>query len=202
MTADKHEIITIARASTEYPKNVELCLGKQSPDSVHLIGNRKILNSRLTALFCSSKCPGDAILKTYDLAQRLRSEGKTIISGFHSTMEKECLDIFLRSTNAVVICPSRGLSGMLIKEEWKTPLKEGKLLILSPFSLVMKRGTEQDACFRNRFVAAIADEIIITHSSKGGKMESLSADIQRWGADFKMQENRCRGNISCWCSQL
>ena len=181
MTSDKYEIITIDRSSTEYPKNVEICLGNQSPESVHLIGNRKILDSRLTALFCSSKCPGDAILKTYELAQKLRSEGKTIISGFHSSMEKECLDIFLRSTNSIVICPSRGLDGMLIKKEWQNPLKEGRLLLLSPFLPAMKRGTEEDACFRNLFAAAIADEIVIAHCSKGSKVESLLKEISKWG---------------------
>ena len=187
MTFDKYEIMTINRASPEYPKNIEICLGNQSPASVHMIGNRMILDSRLTALFCSSKCPGDAILKTYDLAQNLRTQGKTIISGFHSSMEKECLDIFIRSTNSIVICPSRGLDGMLIKKDWHKPLKEGRLLFISQFPPAMRRGTKEDACFRNRFIAAIADEIIIAHSSKGGKMESLSAEIQKWGKSTMSQ---------------
>ena len=32
-------------------------------------GNLSLLDEPLTALFCSNRCPGDLILKTYDLAK-------------------------------------------------------------------------------------------------------------------------------------
>lgn len=60
------------------------------------------------ALFCSIKCPGKLILNTYDLAKKLRQEGITVISGFHSPMEKECLRILLRSQNPVFWCLAHG----------------------------------------------------------------------------------------------
>ena len=153
MTHASHH--SIYRSSPDYPRNVELCLGDRSPATVHLIGRQSILDSRLTALFSSSKCPGNAILKTYDLAQRLRAQGKTVIGGFHSPMEKECLDVLLRSDNLVIICPARGLGNMRVRQEWKKPLAEDRLLILSPFPLEMKRGTAENAHYRNLFVAAL-----------------------------------------------
>lgn len=58
------------------------------------------------ALVCSVKCPGDLILKTYDLAQQLREAEVTIIGGFHSLMERECLTILLRGNQ-----PPNRLSG-------------------------------------------------------------------------------------------
>ena len=61
------------------------------------------------ALFCSVKCPGKLIMDTYDLAQHLRDIGVTVISGFHSPMEQECLHILLRSPNPVIWCLARGL---------------------------------------------------------------------------------------------
>ena len=36
-----------------------------------------------TALFCSQKYPGDAILKAMDRAQRWRESVRSVISGFH-----------------------------------------------------------------------------------------------------------------------
>ena len=40
------------------------------------IGNQAILNdAELTALFCSSLCPGDVILKMYDLSRAMRDVG-------------------------------------------------------------------------------------------------------------------------------
>ena len=70
-------------------------------------GNLDMLEERLTALFCSVRCPGDLILKTYDLARLLRDAGTPVIAGFQSPMEKDCLEILLRGRQPVVICPAR-----------------------------------------------------------------------------------------------
>jgi len=177
-----HSPRDVNRESADYPANVELFLGEESPATVSMVGDVDILASdQKTALFCSSKCPGDAILKAYDLAQRLRAEGRIVISGFHSPMEKECLAILLRSPNPVIMCPARGLGNMRIRQEWKQPLADGRLLILSPFPPEMKRGTSADGTFRNRFVAALADEVLIAHASTGGKIERLAREVAAWG---------------------
>lgn len=179
-------IKTVSRESTDYPANVELFLGEDAPATVYSLGNTAILaGDSKTALFCSSKCPGDAILKAYDLAQRLRAEGRTVISGFHSPMEMECLAVLLRSPHPVIVCPARGLGAMRVRPEWKRPLAEGRLLILSPFPPDMKRGTSADGAFRNRFVAALADEIRIAHATRGGKIERLAAEVAAWGKSVR-----------------
>ncbi len=54
------------------------------------IGNLAILEKRSLGFFCSTHCPGEVILRTYDVARALRDAGVTVISGFHSPMEKEC----------------------------------------------------------------------------------------------------------------
>ena len=51
-------------------------------------GNRSLLDQPLTALFCSSRCPGDLILQAYDAAQALRDAGVAVIGGFHTPIEK------------------------------------------------------------------------------------------------------------------
>ena len=60
------------------------------------IGDSEILNLEYTALFCSVRCPGDLILKTYDLARAMREAGTPVIGGFQTPMEKECLRLLLR----------------------------------------------------------------------------------------------------------
>jgi hypothetical protein len=40
--------------------------------------------------------PRGYILKTYDLMKKLRETDITVISGFHSAMERECLNILLK----------------------------------------------------------------------------------------------------------
>jgi predicted Rossmann fold nucleotide-binding protein DprA/Smf involved in DNA uptake len=51
---------------------------------LHYFGNPELLQRPLTAIFCSRKCPGDAVLKAYDLACGLRDNETPVISGFHT----------------------------------------------------------------------------------------------------------------------
>jgi len=83
-------------------------------DPVTVIGNPVILQRNKLALFCSKKCPGNLILKAYDLVHELRESGTTVISGFHTPIEKECLRILLRGDQPIIICPARSIENMRI----------------------------------------------------------------------------------------
>jgi len=100
------------------------------------LGNTNILKENKLALFCSRQCPGNLILKAYDLARSLRDAGTTVISGFHTPVEKECLRILLRGKQPIIICPARSIEGMRIPSEWRQPIEEYRLLLLSPFEII------------------------------------------------------------------
>src|SRR5579883_2805938 len=80
--------------------------------AIGAIGSVTLLRSSLLALFCSIRCPGKLILETYDLARALRDASVPVISGFHTPMEKECLDLLLRGNQPVVMCPARSIEGI------------------------------------------------------------------------------------------
>jgi len=134
------------------------------------LGNPHLLNLPKTALFASTKCPGSVILPTYDQATRWREEGRCVISGFHSPVEKECLRILLRGTQPIILCPARNLPSRLPRE-WRAPVSEGRMLILSPFAANESRVTADLADRRNKYVSSIADEVWIAHASHGGKLQ-------------------------------
>jgi hypothetical protein len=136
----------------------------------HFLGNPHLLHLPKTALFVSTKCPGSVILPTYDQAARWRDEGRCIISGYHSPIEKECLSILLRGTSPVIICPARNLPSRL-PPEWRTPIDEGRMLVLSPFAPNESRVTADLAARRNDYVASLADEVWIAHATDGGKLQ-------------------------------
>src|SRR5437899_10785873 len=116
--------------ATEYPRAL---LGGGQPPTLYAIGNVEILRQPLTALFCSNKCPGSAILRALDLAAQLRDANRAVVSGFHTPIEKECLAILLRGKSSIVICPARSLARLRVPANWKTAITDGRLLILSPF---------------------------------------------------------------------
>lgn len=137
------------------------------------IGNISILSTKKLAFFCSVKSPGDIILKTYDLAKEFRDKGITVISGFHSPMEQECLRILLCGKQPIIICPARSIENIRIPKDWQGPLDDNRLLILSPFNKEQKRTTAQAAKIRNEFVAAIADKIFVAYASPNSKTEKF-----------------------------
>jgi len=152
---------------SKYPSALCEYLGESQPEALTVLGNVDILQQRKLALFCSVKCPGALILQTYDLARVLRDSGVTVIGGFHSPMEKECLRLLLRGTPPIIICPARSIERMRIPSEWKTSLAEGRLLILSPFAEKQRRVTVNLARKRNELVAALADEVFVAHKEEG-----------------------------------
>ena len=156
-----------------YPAVLSRCYDQGDLPPVTVMGNLALLDSPMLGFFCSVRSPGDAILKTYDLARTLRSVDVTIIGGFHSPMEKELLDLFLRGTARAVVCPARGLGNMRIPKGWKKPIVEGRLLLLSFFDDRIRRPSLSIANTRNNYIATLADRLLIAHAEKGSKTEQL-----------------------------
>ena len=159
-----------------FPTALRRCSDRGNPPVVTMQGSPGLLDGPLLGFFCSVRSPGDAILKTYDLARELRSTDLTIIGGFHSPMEKELLDLLLRGTACVIVCPARGLGNMGIPKGWKKPIAEGRLLLLSFFDDRIRRPTLSLANTRNNYIATLADRLLIAHAERGGKTEELCKD--------------------------
>ena len=163
-----------------YPSALQQHLGKDAPDTITAIGNLYILRHNSTSLFCSTKCPGDLIVKTYDIAQILRDASMTVISGFHSPMERECLTILLRGAQSVIICPARNINNMRINKEYKKPLNDGRLLFLSPFEENQRRISAKRSHYRNLFVAAMSAAVFVAHAGPASKTEVFCKEIISW----------------------
>ena len=174
------DTISLKKNDPNYPSVLKQHLGKDAPGTVTAIGNLDILRHNSTAIFCSTKCPGDLIVKTYDIAQILRDAGMTVISGFHSPMERECLTILLRGTQPVIICPARSINNMRISKEYKKPLKDGLLLFLSPFNENQRRISAKSSHYRNLFVAALSVAVFVAHAESSSKTEELCRQILSW----------------------
>jgi len=192
------EIFQLKQGDLVYPSAWKKFLGDCHPEIITTMGNLDILNQKKLAFFCSIKCPGHLILKTYDLAQHLKEAGVTVIGGFHSPIERECLTILLRGNEPIIICPDRSIKGMRMRKEFKGPLEERRLLFLSPFKESQRRNTVETAMERNRFVAAVADAVFVAHASPNSKMEKFCGEVLKLGKSlysFESDANKCLFNI-------
>ena len=160
--------------SPDYPPALLRGAADWTPPVIHALGKLALLRQPLTALFCSTQCPGDVILRAFDQVAQLRDTGRAVISGFHTPVEKECLAILLRGASPIVICPARSLEGFRVPADWKEPMGSGRLMVLSCFPNGPRRATTDTAHRRNEFVAALATEFLVLHATPGGRLESLA----------------------------
>ena len=160
-------------------------LDRDAPVRLWAIGSLDLLNVPKTALFCSKTCPGDAILAAIDQGQKWRDQGRCIISGFHSPIEKECLQILLRGVQPIIIGPARSLERMRVPRQWQTGIEAGRILLLSPFSPSHHRISAKLSEYRNQVIAALADEVFFGQVTPGGRIDRLSKQIEKWGISVK-----------------
>jgi predicted Rossmann fold nucleotide-binding protein DprA/Smf involved in DNA uptake len=172
--------LRISQADDKYPQTLNRFLKNRVPKNIFALGDLDLLRQETVALFCSVKCPGNLILKTYDLARQFRDTGTVVIGGFHSPMEKECLSLLLRGEQPIIWCPARRLP-IRLRREYNDALSKGRLLILSPFGERVKRADRDTARIRNEFVAALASRVFVAHAATGGKTERFCQKILGWG---------------------
>lgn len=172
---------TVIRSTdAEYPGRLRDRLGDQAPKTLNGLGDLALLSRTKTGLFCSVRCPEDAILAAYDAAQKLRDEGVTVISGFHSPVEKESLRILLRGNQPIIICLARSFDKIRLPMDWRGALDTGRLLVLSPFEKRPRRPTVESSYRRNELVAALSDEALIVHAEPGGNIARISELLRDW----------------------
>ena len=158
-------------------------------------GNARLFEEPLTALFCSQRCPGDLILKTYDLARAMRDAGVPVIGGFQTPMERECLRLLLRGKQPVVVCPARGIDNMRVPRDWRVALDEDRLLILSPFPSTRRRPTAELAAQRNDLVADLAHQVFIAHTAPGSKTEAFAHKLAASGKPLRTLDSPSNANL-------
>ena len=183
-------ITIIPRGDSRYPARLLQRMGTDAPLELTALGNLDLMALPKTALFCSARCPGNVILPTYDQAAKWRDTGRCVIGGFHSPVEKECLQILLRGETPVILCPARNMLERL-PAPWLIAVASGRMLVLSAFSVTASRITAKLAARRNEIVAALADEVFISYATPSGQLEKLTHRLREWGIPLTSKSSDC-----------
>ena len=93
----------ISPGAARWPRLLTERLGEAAPPKLWTLATA--ICSPCPKPRCSVPPPGKVILTTYDQAAKWRDAGRCIVSGFHSPVEKECLQILLRGSQPIIICP-------------------------------------------------------------------------------------------------
>ena len=168
--------VEIDPGEAELPEVVRLRLQSAGALPLQAIGDLDLLKQKCLGFLCSVKCPGSVILKTYDLAVALRDAGIAVVGGFQSPVEKDVLDLLLRGSQPVIVCPARNIDRMRLAVGWEAAIAGGRLLILSPMPRASSRTTATSARVRNGFVGRISDALLVAYAFPGGMVEKTAHD--------------------------
>lgn len=124
------------------------------------LGNKELLKVRKLGFLASRKISSLSILPTLDWATEVsKREDNAIVSGFHSKMERDVLEILLKGQCGIIVVLARGMYRKL-PIQYKETMSQNRLLIISNEKDNVKRVSEQTAHKRNEFVREIADEMM------------------------------------------
>lgn len=123
-------------------------------------GNNELLKRRKVGFLASRKISSISILPTLDWATEVsKREDIAIVSGFHSKMERNVLEILLKGQCGIIIVLARGMYRKL-PIQYEEAMSQKRLLIISNEKDNVKRVSEQTAHKRNEYVREIADEMM------------------------------------------
>jgi predicted Rossmann fold nucleotide-binding protein DprA/Smf involved in DNA uptake len=159
----------------QYPPLLRRSSG--SAPVLSVIGSPSLLLEHSLGLICSRRCPGSVILRMYDLVQSLKLRECTLVGGFHSPMERECLEVLSQGRASVIVCPARGLRRMRLTASIRSMLAEGRIIIVSPFDPGIRRSTHALARARNRFVGSLSEAVLIAHAVPGSMTDRLAREL-------------------------
>ena len=142
-----------------------------------LSGNKNLLDRELVAFFASRKATPHDTQLALQWAESICQTDKVVISGFHSPLEKEVLNILLEHHHPVVVALGRALYKK-VPSHLQTAFDEGNLLFIS--FRTSTRHSWNSAQQRNWGVADLANEIYFTHFDNTSSLSTLHFTLDRY----------------------
>lgn len=137
---------------------------------IEYLGNTELLKLKKTAFLASSTIPPEMVLKCYDWATQMAKEGRCVVSGFSSHLEKEVLHFLAKGKQPIILVLAREMYKQ-IPLELQTLLDENRLLIISVSKAV--RQSKATAYTRNKYICEIAEKILFVGVSEKSSLFSL-----------------------------
>ena len=177
----------VYRGMPQFPGRLVEFLGDRAPLSLWTAGSTELVSVvdsgqiRSVALAASVESPASVAEATCLLVWELAQAGAVFVGGFHSPLERLCLDQLAVAGSPAIVCLGRTLTGLRIPHGWLRPLREGKLVLVSACGPSQKRATRESVRVRNDCVVALADSFVIPHATVGGKTEALCREVLKAG---------------------
>ena len=143
-------------------------------NNVVYLGNKELLKLPKTAFLASSTIPVEMVLKCYDWAVKMRDEGRCVISGFSSRLEKDVWDFLVKGEQPIILVLARAMY-KTIPAELQPLLNSSRLLIISTSNAT--RQSKTTALARNRYICELADRIFFVGATEQSSLFPIKEEF-------------------------
>ena len=157
---------------TEIEGKISSVILPQWPEPIWVLGDSSVLRGSLTGFFCSRRFPARAVLPVLDWARTARERGEVVMSGFHSRLERDALEIILSGGVPAALALARGIPRRF-RPDVRRGLERGLLTLASPFPAETRRQTAETAAVRNRLILRLCARTVAGWASPGGSLSRL-----------------------------
>lgn len=138
------------------------------------LGNISLLDRRRIGYFASGTIVSLSVLPTLDWATEVaKREDVAIVGGFHSKMECEVLDFFLRGKCGIICVLARSIYKK-IPEKYREAYNAGRVLFIAPFKTSATMTSRHLCQQRNEYVASISDELVFSSLTPDSSLYPLT----------------------------
>jgi hypothetical protein len=141
---------------------------------IQMLGNAALMELPKTAFLSSRKVRPDAVLRCYDWAAKMRDEGRCVIGGFQSPLERDVLKFLFRGESPIVMVLARAM-WRTVPTEYRDAVNVGRMLVVSPFSQRVIRVSIATAAVRNEYVLDNCESAVFASLDPCGSLARLVA---------------------------
>ena len=138
------------------------------------LGNISMLERKKIGYFAAGKIASLSVFPTLDWAMEVAKRDEVaIVSGYHSTMEREVLDILLKGRCGIICVLARPIY-KVVPGKFRVAYAHDRILFIShnTYSSTM---TSRALCQRrNEYVASISDELVFSSLTTESSLYPLS----------------------------
>ncbi len=172
------------------PTGIESFFDGKSP-KLWGLGEPAILERKLLGIISARQIDSDLALKSSQLLNQLASlKGVSFISGWHSPLEEEALNILLAQGAPIVVCVPKSLNRFIPSAGVKDRVSQGEALLLTHCSPKAKRISRDASLRRNELVVVLAAALLVLSAPQGSASLKLAKSALHHGKPVLTPEHR------------
>ncbi|MDO4936813.1 MAG: DNA-processing protein DprA [Sutterellaceae bacterium] len=171
----------VSRADADYPRRLKTLLREDAPAVLYGCGDRQLLKTGGLAMVGSRHVDEALTDYTIQIGRLAAQAGKTVVSGGAKGIDQAAMKGALEAGGYVCGILADSLEKAAMKAENRDPIREGRLVLVSPYDPNAGFNTG-NAMQRNKLIYAFADCALVVNSDlqKGGTWAGALEQLKKY----------------------